>query len=162
LAAATAAGLLLVLAGPGAGDRELAATASRAQADARRLATRRTEMEGRVRQLTGAVVPEHSYLDVLNDVSRLAGPDAWLTQFTYDRGRPVVIRGSARSNAAVARLVDGLRRSPHLDRVTLGSVTRADTDEMTTIQFSLSGSLRGDVPLEPRRRRKSRPAGTGA
>jgi hypothetical protein len=33
---------------------------------------------------------------------------------------------------------------------------------MTTIQFSLSGSLRGDVPLEPRRRRKSRPAGTGA
>jgi Tfp pilus assembly protein PilN len=161
-AVAAAAVLLVVLAGPGAGNRELAATASRAQTDARRLATRRTEMEGRVRQLAGAVAPEHSYLDVLNDVSALAGSEAWLTQFTYDRGRPIVIRGSARSNAAVARLVDGLRRSRHLDRVTLGSVTRSETDEMSLIQFSISGSLRDDAPLEPRRRRTTRSSRSGA
>jgi hypothetical protein len=155
--AAGAAGvLLLVLFGPGAGDRELAQAATRAQADARRLATRRTEMEGRARLLTGAVVPTHSYLDVLNDVSALAGPDAWLTHFTYDRGRPVVIRGAARSSDAVARLAEGLRRSPHLERVTLGSVTRSAADETGTLQFTISGSLPGDAPLEARRRSAAR------
>src|SRR5262249_15123807 len=132
LAAAGAAALgvaLLLLFGPGAGDRDLASAASRAQADARQMASRRKQVETQVRMLSGAVTPEHSYVDVLNDVSGLVGPDVWLTQYTYDRGRPIVIRGAARSNEAVARLVEGLRRSPHLDGVTLGPVTRAETNK---------------------------------
>src|SRR5262249_3643971 len=87
LAAAGAAALgvaLLLLFGPGAGDRDLASAASRAQADARQMASRRKQVETQVRMLSGAVTPEHSYLDVLNDVSGLVGPDVWLTQYTYD------------------------------------------------------------------------------
>lgn len=156
-AAALAAVLLLLR--PGAGDRALAAAASRAQADVRQLASRRKQRETQVRQLTGAVCPLHSYLDVLNDVSALLGPDAWLTQYSYQRGRPIVIRGAARSNEAVARLVEGLRRSPHLQRVALGSVTRSDTvrkEQVSVVQFTISGSLAGDLPLELRRSRGAR------
>jgi Tfp pilus assembly protein PilN len=159
LAAAGAAALgvtLLLLFGPGSGDRDLAAAASRAQADARQMASRRKQLETQVRLLSGAVSPAHSYLDVLNDVSGLVGPDAWLTQYIYDRGRPIVIRGSARSNEAVARLVEGLRRSPHLERVALGSVTRAETDKVPVVQFVITGSLLGDQPLEVRRSRRAR------
>jgi Tfp pilus assembly protein PilN len=153
--------VLALLFGPGAGDRDLASAASRAQADVRQLTTRRKQVETQVRMLTGAVAPEHSYLDVLNDVSALAGADVWLTQYSYDRGRPIVIRGTARSNDAVARLVEGLRRSRHLARVDLGSVTRADTDKsknkISVVQFMISGTLQGDQPLQMRRSRAVRP-----
>ena len=150
--------VLLLLLGPGAGDRELAAAASRAQADARQLASRRQQLETQVRLLSAAITPAHSYLDVLNDVSAQSGPDVWLTQYTYQRGRPVVIRGTARSNEAVARLVEGLRRSPHLEQVALGSVTRADIDkknQVSVVQFTITGSLPGDQPLEGRRSRRA-------
>jgi Tfp pilus assembly protein PilN len=151
--AATAIAVLVLLLLPGAGDRELAAAASRAQADARQLATRRQQAEERVQLLHAAVIPQHSYLDVLNDVSAQAGPDVWLTQFAYDRGRPIVIRGAAKSNLAVAELVEGLRRSRHLERVTLGSVTQTETKESRFMQFTITGTLRGDAPLEPPKRR---------
>jgi Tfp pilus assembly protein PilN len=159
-AVAVAAAFLLL--GPGAGDPGLAAAAARAQAEARQIATRRTEVEGRVRQLAVAVAPPHSYLDVLNEVSRLSGPDAWLTQFAYDRGRPLVIHGAALSNEAVGRLVDGLRASPHLEQVALGSVTRAETKEIAFVQFTITGTLRGDAPLETKRARRSRTPRSGA
>jgi Tfp pilus assembly protein PilN len=149
--------VVLLLFGPGAGNRELAAAASRAQADVRQLTTRRQQLETQVRQLSGAITPAHSYLDVLNDVSAQSGPDVWLTQYTYQRGRPVVIQGTARSNEAVARLVEGLRRSPHLDQVALGSVTRAEIDKknkVSVVQFTITGSLPGDQPLEGRRSRR--------
>jgi Tfp pilus assembly protein PilN len=149
--AAGVAAALLLFALPGAGDRELAAAAQRARSDARQLAARRQQMEERVRVLHGAVVPQHSYLDVLNDVSALAGPDVWLTQFTYDRGRPIVIRGAARSSAAVAGLVEGLRNSRHLERVTLGAVTQS-AEEKRYVQFTVTGALSGDAPLQARRR----------
>jgi len=156
-AGAAAVGVaLLLLFGPGAGDRDLAAAASRAQADARQMASQRDQLETRVRLLSTAVTPSHSYLDVLNDVSGQVGPDVWLTQYTYDRGRPIVIRGTARTNEAVARLVEGLRRSPHLERVALGSVTRAELDrasKLSVVQFMITGSLKGDQPLEVRRSR---------
>jgi Type IV pilus assembly protein PilM len=156
-AGAAAVGVaLLVMFGPGAGDRDLAAAASRAQADARQMASQRDQLETRVRLLSTAVTPAHSYLDVLNDVSGQVGPDVWLTQYTYDRGRPIVIRGTARTNEAVARLVEGLRRSPHLERVALGSVTRAELDrasKLSVVQFMITGSLKGDQPLEVRRSR---------
>jgi Tfp pilus assembly protein PilN len=153
--------VLLLLFGPGAGDRDLAAAASRAQADVRQLSTKRQQVESQVRMLTGAVTPEHSYLDVLNDVSALAGSDIWLTQYTYDRGKPIMIHGTARSDDAVARLVEGLRRSRHLDRVELGSVTRPDTDKsknpISVVQFTITGVLHGDLPLQPRRSHAARP-----
>src|SRR6185369_15595567 len=95
VAGAAALGLvLLLLGGPSPQDRQLAAEASRAQTEVKQLATRRGQLESRVQELTGAVVPRHSYLDVLNEFSAQAGPEIWLTQFTYDRGRPLVIRGS--------------------------------------------------------------------
>src|SRR5262249_45306167 len=112
---AVPAGVLLLTFGAGAGGRGLAAAPSLARAEVRQLTSRRQQVEKQVQMLTGAVAPAHSYLDVLNDVSALAGSDIWLTQYTYDRGRPIVIRGTARTNNAVARLVEGLRRSPHLD-----------------------------------------------
>src|SRR5437764_932537 len=83
-------------------------------------------------------------------------PWAWHC-WGYDRGRPVVIRGSAKTSEAVARLVEGLRRSRHLDKVALGSVTRADNkDKVTVVQFTVTGSLRGDQPLQARRSRAAR------
>jgi Tfp pilus assembly protein PilN len=112
--------------------------------------------------LNGAIAPKHSYLDVLNDVSRLAGSEVWLTHFTYDRGRPIVIRGAARSNAAVARLVEGLRASPHLESVALGAVTGAEAGQTPVVQFTMQGVLRGDAPLQaPRQRNTSRTGRTG-
>ena len=114
-----------------------------------------------MRLLSAAITPAHSYLDVLNDVSAQSGPDVWLTQYTYQRGRPVVIRGTARSNEAVARLVEGLRRSPHLERVALGSVTRADNkDKVTVVQFAVTGTLLDDQPLQARRSRGTRAPST--
>jgi hypothetical protein len=150
------------LLGPGGGGSDLAVAAARAQLDARTVAKRRAEVEGQVRQLSGVVTPAHSYLDVLNDVSRLSGSDAWLTQFTYDRGRPVVIRGAALSNEAVERIVEGLRASPHMDQVTLGSVMRTETKEMALVQFTITGLVRGDAPLEKKRTRGARTPRRGA
>ena len=125
------------------------------------MAAHRKQVEDQVRLLSGAVRPTHSYLDVLNDVSALSGPDAWLTQFTYDRGRPIVIRGAAKTSEAVARLVEGLRRSPHLERVALGSVTRADNkDKVTVVQFTVTGTLLDDQPLQARRSRGTRAPST--
>jgi type IV pilus assembly protein PilM len=147
---AVAAAVLLLL--PSSGDRELAAAAARARSDVRQLAERRSQLVERARILHGAVAPAHSYLDVLNDVSALAGPDIWLTQFTYDRGRPIVIRGAARSRAAVARLVEGLRNSGHLERVVLGTVTQSAQEKGNTVQFTVNGVLRADAPLQARRR----------
>jgi Tfp pilus assembly protein PilN len=155
--------VLLLLFGFGGGDRDLAAAASRAQADVRQLQTRRQQVAAQVKLLSAAVNPDHSYLDVLNDVSALAGSDVWLTEYTYQRGRPVVIRGLARSDEAVSRLLEGLRRSPALTSVALGSVMQAELDKkekLSVVQFTITGTLQGDQPLEMRRSRRARPATT--
>jgi Tfp pilus assembly protein PilN len=157
--AAALALALLLLGGPGPEERQLAAAAARAQAEVRQLATRRGELEGRVRNLTGAVVPRHSYLDVLNEVSALAGAEIWLTQFTYDRGRPITIRGAARSSSAVARVVERLRGSPHLQQVTLGAMTVPESSESNVVQFTIQGTLRGDTVLQAPRQRRSPSSG---
>jgi Tfp pilus assembly protein PilN len=149
---------LLLLSGPSAEDRALATAASRAQAEVRQLAAKRGQLEARSRELTGAVAPRHSYLDVLNEVSRLAGREIWLTQFSYDRGRPIVIRGNARTNAAVGRLAEGLRASPHMVNVSLGALTVAEISQTPVVQFTILGTLRDDVALEAPRRRQTRQA----
>lgn len=145
----------LLLNGPSPEDRQLASAASRAQAEVKLLATRREQLTGRVRTLTGAVAPRHSYLDVLNEVSTLAGSQIWLTQFSYDRGRPIVIRGSAKSSAAVASAVERLRGSPHLQQVALGAMTTSETNKTGVVQFTIEGTLRGDAPLQAARRRRA-------
>jgi Tfp pilus assembly protein PilN len=143
---------LLYFAGPTAKDLILARAASRAQTEAKQLATRRSEMQDSVQKLAAAITPEHSYLDVLNEVSTLVGSQIWLMQFTYDRGHPVVIRGAARTNTAVTHLVEGLRVSPHLETVTLGSMTESEVGKIPVVQFIIEGNLRGDARLEAPKR----------
>src|SRR5262249_35151904 len=93
-------------------------------------------------------------------------PGAWMTGLTIERGKPLQIRGAAKTANDVARCVDALGATRRFRDVKLVFANSARIEEKPAVQFNITAVGVGNLPMpEPQKRSKKAarsPASTGA
>lgn len=101
--------------------------------------------------------PRQSLADVLIVAANAAPDGLWLTGVTLERGKDLSVRGTAKSNALVAAMVDALSASSRLRDVELVFSNNNAIGEVPVVQFSIKAHVVGNYPLhEPKKERNRR------
>ncbi len=80
-------------------------------------------------------------------VANQAPADLWLTGVTAERGKSVLVRGTATRSEAVAVFLDRLAKTGRLRDVRLVFSSNAVIDQAPVVQFSISAFPVGNLPL---------------
>lgn len=99
-----------------------------------------------------AFFPAQGAGDVATIVSNSVPPGVWLTGMTFDRGRPLQLRGTAKANADVAQFVTNLSLTSRLRDVKIVFANDAKIDDTAVVQYSISAHVIGNLPLEEKSR----------
>lgn len=137
--------------------QEAADKVKRAQAvftkDLRGLTTRReaalrtaANAKSALVEIERAFEPAQPISDVLSVISNAVPQDVWLTGVNYERGKPLVLRGVARSNEAVGIFLDGLTANERFRDVKLVFANQAMIESTNVVQFSMSAHVVGNLP----------------
>lgn len=90
-----------------------------------------------VRSGAGAESGETSPLELLQKVSGQAPSGIWLTQMSYERGKPLQFEGTSRDAAEVTRFLHTLSSLSAFKRVELGFLRSAAVDKTPVTHFRL-------------------------
>lgn len=135
-------------------DREL----ERLEDIKRTLDTRLSDVDGKWTLVNSAAKPKQHASDVYIAVANAAVEGVWLTGVSFERGRPLTIRGTARSSDQVAAYVGALNLEPRFRDVTLAFSNEAEIEETPVVQFSITAHVVGNFPLEDPPQERSRSA----
>lgn len=106
-----------------------------------------------VETLDRAFEPAQKASDVVTLVTTLTPPNIWLTGITFDRGKPVQLRGTALDGNAVANYLDLLSGQDRFRDVKLVFANDATIETTQVNQFSISLHAIGNLPLtDPKRK----------
>lgn len=97
--------------------------------------------------LDQAFAPAQPLSDVVALIVNQAPADLWLTGITVERGKSVLIRGTATRSEAVATFLDRLAKTGRLRDVRLVFSNNANIDQAPVVQFSISAFPIGNLPL---------------
>jgi Tfp pilus assembly protein PilN len=98
-------------------------------------------------QLTKAFIPAQKSSDILKVVSSLLPADTWLTGVTFERGKPILIRGTSKSPTLVSNFVSGLTKQKRFRDVRLMYANGGDIQGIPTVQFSINAFPVGNLPI---------------
>ncbi len=91
--------------------------------------------------------PAQRMSDVLTVVSNLAPNGLWLTGVGIERGKPLLIRGTATTSEAVSAYVKALSAEKRLRDVRLVFANNGTIEQRPVVQFSISAFAVGNLPL---------------
>jgi len=97
--------------------------------------------------------------DVVTVISNRVPAGIWLSGITVERGKPIVIRGTAKTSNSVTDYYRALNGEPRLRDVRLVFANNAQIEQTPVVQFSLTAFPVGNLPLTEataRRRTASR------
>jgi hypothetical protein len=114
------------------------------------------KLENEAAVLSNAFEPAQQPGDVAQVAANLVPEGVWLTGLTIDRGRPLQIRGTARTSEAVSLYVQTLSASERLRDVKLLFANNAKIDETAIVRFSVTAHIVGSYPLVQKQTRRSR------
>lgn len=124
------------------------------QNELRRINDRKTAAESRLAEvkrtstwITDALQPKQYATDVLSAVSNRVNADLWLTGLTFERGRPLQLRGIAKTSAGVTTFVQSLAGEPRLRDVRLLFANESTIEETRVVQFAVTAHVIGNFPL---------------
>ncbi|MER3496080.1 MAG: hypothetical protein C4320_04310, partial [Armatimonadota bacterium] len=95
--------------------------------------------------LARAFQPAQRVSDVTVLVSSVVPPGIWLTNFSVDRGKPLQIRGTATSSAAVSTYLRNLAGQNRFRDVRLLFANTAEVENKPVINFSITAFPIGNV-----------------
>jgi hypothetical protein len=98
--------------------------------------------------IDAAFKPAQSFSDVLRIVSDLAPSGIALTGVTLDRGKPIIIRGTATTSRAAAKYAARLNKEHRFRHMTLLSVNRTNSAHSQVVEFAISGHMVGNLPID--------------
>jgi len=134
--------------------REVAKAKQTWQRDLKRLQTNETLVSTRLGTnaenaefLSSALEPRQYSSDVVLAVVNQVPAGVWLTGVNFERGRPIQLRGTAKTNESVAQLVSRLSMSPRFRDVKLVFANNGAIDEEPVVQFAVSAHVVGNLPL---------------
>ncbi len=115
-------------------------------------------LEEQIELLEPTLNPSATYLDILNDMVQRMPEGLWLTGITLEKGKPLVLRGTATGNGPIAQFTSDLGKSPYLQAVTLTYANEATIGNTKVVQFGITAQIRGNKPKPQRvRRARTRP-----
>lgn len=94
-----------------------------------------------------AFKPSQTYSDVITVLSAKASKNSWFTGATLQRGRPIMIRGTATNGKDVANYVQLLALNPRFREVKLVSASKSVYGKVPVVNFVVSGYAMGLLPL---------------
>ena len=118
--------------------------------------SRNTKLDPQASLFERAFTPAQRASDVVYLLASRLPPDAWLTNVTFDRGKPLQIRGTAKTSAAVIAYVRALGTERRLRDVRLSFANVGEIETKPIVNFALTAFPVGNIPLEePKKRRAS-------
>jgi Tfp pilus assembly protein PilN len=96
--------------------------------------------------LTQAFLPAQRVSDVLSTAGNGTPGTVWLTGLSLERGKPMMLRGTAMNNDAVAEYLHTLSTQPRFRDVKLVFANNGLIDQTPVVQFSITGFPVGNVP----------------
>jgi len=90
--------------------------------------------------------PAQSTADVLTVLGNEAPNGVWLTGVTYERGRDLMLRGTATSNEAVGAYLDSLNQNTRFRDVKLAFANQSLIEATSVVQFSMTAHVVGNLP----------------
>jgi len=121
--------------------RELATERSRAK----KLDARYQELTAQAESLRRALRPNPPWVDVMDALAMAAPQGVWVTGIELERGRPLVIRGTALEAAGAAQFTNALMESPLLEQVQLSFANGAQVGGRQVTHFGISAVVRGNT-----------------
>ena len=126
--------------------RELNRRAEAVVQQANRLQARRLFLANQLSALQEALYPQYPILDVIREISDRAPQGVWLTGITFEKGKPLTVRGAALSHSLAATYADELKRSPCFVEVNAGYSNEVTIGDKKIVQFSITGVVKGNEP----------------
>jgi Tfp pilus assembly protein PilN len=123
-------------------------------AEASRLNAQSSRISAQLSTLQEALRPQFPVLDVMQAASDHAPRGVWLTGLVYEKGKPLVLRGTALSHSLAAEYADDLKRSVCFLQVVPGDSNEVSIGKNKVVQFSITGVVKGNEP-KPKRTTKS-------
>lgn len=111
------------------------------------LGKRSTALGGGSDVLKQAFQPAQYPTDIIATVNEAAGKELWITGITFERGKNVLVRGTAMNQTAVALFVDALSSSDRMRDVNLQFANDAKIEETQVVNFSLTAHVVGNFPI---------------
>ncbi|MGE0001576.1 MAG: PilN domain-containing protein [Fimbriimonadaceae bacterium] len=122
-------------------------TMDRLDSTAGLLSERRVRLEEVSKLVAVAAEPAQTPSDVVRYVTNSAPSGLWFSGLTYERGRPLVIRGNAMDREAISKFAANLAASDRYRDVTIVFANDAKIEDTPVIQFSISSRVVGNLPL---------------
>lgn len=97
--------------------------------------------------LRQATRPSQQVTDILSTIADRIPDGLWLTGVNFERGKPLILRGTAKTNESVTQLVSALEKSPRMRGVKLVFANNATIETVPVVQFSISAEITGSVPV---------------
>ena len=110
-----------------------------------------TDQAGKVEAANDALTRAFAPAQPLSDVSAVVAAGlpagAWLTGLTAERGKPLQVRGTAKTSGDVARFMNALGAGPRFRDVKLVFANSSAIGKTPVIQFNVSAICVGNLPL---------------
>ena len=100
--------------------------------------------------------PAQTFGDIVVEITNLVPPKAWLSGFSMERGKQVLVRGEAADHETVAKYVKALSVDPRFRDTRLVFSEQSTTAKRTTIRFAISFHAMGNLPLVANAEEKKR------
>ncbi len=130
---------------------------AKAQSDQTAAVSRNLEAQDQRLLVGQAFHPAQSFSDVLGVASDRVPKDIWLTGFTLERGKSIVIRGAAMNSRAAARYAARLSQEPRFRHMKLVFANRAMAGHTQIVEFAVSGHVVGNLPIDQVPKEGSKP-----
>ncbi|MBB6053045.1 PilN domain-containing protein [Armatimonas rosea] len=105
--------------------------------------------------LDRAFVTAQPLSDIVQAAATALPEGSWLIGVNAERGKPLQLRGTAMNGQQVAKLVDGLSRTPRFRDVRLVFANGAKIEETPVVQFNIAATAVGNLPMpQPEKTKK--------
>ncbi len=91
--------------------------------------------------------PKQQLSDVATLATNLAPEGVWLTGLTAERGKPLLLRGTATNGDGVTKYLEQLSGQPRFRDVKLVFANNGLIEKVDIVQFSMSSHIVGNFPL---------------
>jgi hypothetical protein len=107
--------------------------------------------------LTRALKPAQSFGDIMAVVANDAPGGLWLAGVNMERGKPIILRGTAMTSETVAVYLQKLASEPRFRDVKLIFANNGLIDTTPVVQFSVSAHAIGNLPVVEMDKDKKKP-----
>jgi Tfp pilus assembly protein PilN len=91
--------------------------------------------------------PAQPLSDITSVVADSLPSGAWLTGLTIERGKPLQVRGTAKTGEDIAKFVDSLGANPRFRDVRLVFANSALIGKVPVVEFNVSATCVGNLPM---------------